>query len=326
MGGDYGPPVCVPAAVHALKRFDDLHLTLVGTESRIVSLLPAEYSKSFSNRLSVHACTADYNQKNHPADVVRHGSDTSVYQSVQLHAEGNVQGVVSASDTGALVALGCVMLKTFPGVSRPAICAQIPREKRPLFLLDVGANVDTHAELLLQFARMGKELARISAGMNDPVVTLLNIGVEPNKGNDQVKMASHLFERQSDFRYEGFVEASDLFDTEADVVVCDGFAGNVALKAMEGTARHIQKKWGDTLMQGSGKLFSRLMGRRLKAFENDIDPGCYNGASLLGLNGVVVKSHGASDVHVFGRAIEQAYSEVGSGLTDKIRQQISISS
>jgi glycerol-3-phosphate acyltransferase PlsX len=255
---------------------------------------------------------------------MRQKHQSSMRIALDLLAEQQVDAVVSAGNTGALMAMGLLVLKTLPGIDRPAIAASVPTRSGQCLLLDLGANVDCDANQLQQFARMGSALVAVE-GVNKPRVALLNIGVESNKGNDLVKAAAELLSRDAHIDYCGFVEGDTLFRGTADVVVCDGFAGNIALKVCEGAASLIAKKlkqhFSRTIFTRIAAIFALPV---LRALYRELDPQQYNGACLLGLRGVVVKSHGNSSITGFESAITRAVNAVENNLLDAIARHSEI--
>lgn len=324
MSGDTGPAVTVPASVRALSFMPDMGLLLLGDAERILQMLDAcNLDAGTRERIRVVATTQTVGMDEKPTAALRSKKDSSLYRAIQLLKEGEVQACVSAGNTGALLAVGCYLLRTFEGIDRPAICAAIPTQKGHAFLLDVGANVDVHAENLHQFAVMGSVFASAILDINKPRVGLLNIGVEDIKGNEQVKHAASLLQDDAALNYVGFVEADQLFFDAADVVVCDGFVGNVALKASEGAARLLRYKLQQAF---TGNIWRRCAGWLLRpllsGFRSQINPARYNGASFLGLTATLVKSHGSADIEAFSRAIEQAYCEARANIPLRISQQL----
>ena len=317
MGGDLGLRSSLPAAVNSLQRFPHLHLTLVGAATQIQSALG-----SLPPRLSILDAEQVVEMSDRPSTALRHKTRSSMRVALDLLATHEIDAVVSGGNTGALMAMGLYVLKNLPGIDRPAMCSALPTKKGHCLLLDLGANVDCNAEQLHQFALMGAALA-ISDGIAKPRVALLNIGAENAKGNDQVKQAHEIFSADSTLNYCGFVEGNSLFDGIADVVVSDGFAGNVALKTCEGTASLIA---GKMRAQFSKNIFTRvagaLAGPVLEALYRELDPQQYNGAVLLGVRGVVIKSHGNSSSAGFESAIARAVNAVEKDLPGLIERRL----
>ncbi|MBK1734627.1 phosphate acyltransferase [Halorhodospira abdelmalekii] len=322
MGGDHGPCVVVPAAVEALERHPDLNLVLVGLREP----LAAEFKRlgvSESSRLQVRYCTQVVGMDESPSLALRSKRDSSMRVALDMVKAGEANGSVSAGNTGALMATARYLLKTLPGIDRPAIMSTIPTRGGATHMLDLGANVDCKAEHLLQFAVMGAVVAEAVYGIERPRVGLLNVGEEEIKGNDQVKRAAEMLAGAEEINYTGYVEGDGIFKGEVDIVVCDGFVGNVALKCSEGVAALIADYMR---MEFHRNLLTRLAGAValpvLKSLRRRIDPRQYNGASLLGLRGVALKSHGSADVLAFGRAIDTAVVEARQGVPGRIDERI----
>lgn len=326
MGGDFGPGVVVPAAIDALKQVKGLHITLVGQQESIKKeLAPFKGQFSESSISIVHASEV-VGMDESPALALRGKKDSSMRVAINLVKDKKVNACVSAGNTGALMATARFVLKTLPGIDRPAIVYSIPNrldtdEPSYMRMLDLGANVDCGGEHLYQFAVMGSVLAT-AMDEKTPRVGLLNIGSEAIKGSESVKQAAELLS-QSDINYIGFVEGTDIFHGVADVVVCDGFVGNVALKVSEGIAgmllRFIKREF-------KRNLFTKMMGLLaypvLKAIKLKADPSMYNGASLLGLNGIVIKSHGNAQRKEYMHAILEAVHEAKYNIPDLIRSKV----
>ena len=323
MGGDYGLPVVVPAAINALQQYDDLILILVGDEDKITTEL-VKHDKQADERLIVHHASQVVEMDDAPALALRTKKDSSMRVSINLVKEGKANAAVSAGNTGALMATARFVLKMLPGIDRPAICSNIPSEYNNTHVLDLGANVDSSAEHLYQFAVMGSELVKAIDGIDLPRVGLLNIGQEAIKGNEQVKAANVLLEK-ADLNYIGYVEGDDVFLKDVDVVVCDGFVGNVALKTTEGLAKMISN---ELKSQFTSNIFSKIAALIalpvIKAFRRKFDPRRYNGASLLGLQGIVIKSHGGADSLSYANAIGIARAEAITNVPEKINKQLKL--
>ncbi|MBU3070447.1 phosphate acyltransferase PlsX [Aestuariicella sp. G3-2] len=311
MGGDLGPRSTLPAALNFARANPAIALVLVGDVSEIPPSLPS----NVRSLASTQVVTMD----DKPAQALRHKQDSSMWKAIELVSTGEAHACVSAGNTGALMAMGKLLLKTFPGIDRPAICKAMPTQTGSCYVLDLGANVDCTAEQLLQFGLMGSVLAEAS-GVAEPTVGLLNIGSEDIKGNEQIRQASTLLESAPQLNYIGYVEGDGIFDGKADVVVCDGFVGNVALKVSEGAARLVVSY----LKSGSqGGFISRLVGQFARPFlrqwHTKIDPASYNGASFLGLRGVLVKSHGSVDAKGFAYAMAVAKEQAEKKTPEKIQ-------
>lgn len=322
MGGDFGPCVPVPAAVQAVYRFPNIEITLVGDRPAIEFEL-SQIESPVPHCFNITHAPDVVTMSDSPVVALRHKSKSSMRMAIDLVHDNHVDAVVSAGNTGALLAIGCYVLKTLEGIHRPAICSFVPANDQHLYLLDLGANVDTDAQHLHQFARMGAALSSVVDGVASPRVALLNIGREEGKGNDQVKRARKLIDADKDINFVGSIEGSDLFSGFSDVVVCDGFVGNVALKVSEGTASFIssivkEEFERDWLSRCAAVLARPILNRVYKR----LDTQRYNGASFLGLSGVVVKSHGDSTVDSFFHAIAQAKKEVECHLVESIGQTL----
>ncbi|MFP4080112.1 MAG: phosphate acyltransferase PlsX [Ectothiorhodospira sp.] len=321
MGGDHGPQVVVPAALRALAEFSDIHLILVGDKERLARELSA-CGEAPSNRLRIHHAAQVVGMDEPPSQALRTKKDSSMRVAVNLVKHQQADACVSAGNTGALMATSRYVLKTLPGIDRPAIITAIPALNGHTHMLDLGANVDSTANHLYQFAVMGSELASAVDNLDAPRVGLLNIGEEDIKGNDQVKEAAHMLEH-SHLNYVGFVEGNDIFCGEVDLVVCDGFVGNVALKTSEGVARMVSHYVRSQFTSG---LYAKMAGLVampvLKALRRRIDPRAYNGASLLGLQGVVIKSHGGADAVAFLNAIRIARVEAEKRVPQRIDKRL----
>ncbi|PSQ94051.1 MAG: phosphate acyltransferase PlsX [Proteobacteria bacterium SW_6_67_9] len=320
MGGDHGASVVVPAALRALTRHEQLHLILVGDRAVVEGALPAHDIRR--QRIRVHHASQTVAMDEAPAQALRSKKDSSMRVALRLVKEGQAQACVSAGNTGALMATARYVLKTLPGIERPAIITAIPAQQGHTHMLDLGANVDCTAAHLAQFASMGSTLASAVDGLEHPRVGLLNVGAEQIKGNEQVKEADQLL-AQTDVNYIGYVEGDDICGDRADVIVCDGFVGNVALKTTEGVAKvisqYLRQEFKRNLLNRLIALVAIPVMSRLK---KRIDPRRYNGASLLGLNGIAIKSHGNADEVSFTNAIDIAVLEVQHNVPTLINQQL----
>ena len=323
MGGDHGPHVTVPAALEALKRDGEINIVLVGLIEAIEAELRA-CKAVVGPRLRIHHASEVVAMSEPPPSALRNKKDSSMRVAVNLVKSGEANACVSAGNTGALMAISRYVLKTLPGIDRPALASTLPTLDGQTYVLDLGANVDCTANNLLQFGIMGAMLVSCVESKRNPSVGLLNIGSEMIKGNDMVKEASELL-RASHLNFFGNVEGDDIYKGTTDVVVCDGFVGNVQLKSSEGLAQMMR---AFITQEFERNLFTRLAGLValpvLNAFRRRVDHRRYNRASLLGLNGVVVKSHGSADSFAFGFAIDQAVREVRSGVLRRISEQLAI--
>jgi glycerol-3-phosphate acyltransferase PlsX len=319
MSGDHGPSVVVAAALDAIAEFPDIELVLVGDEASI----NAQLAGAVPDRLRVHHATQVVTMEDAPAQALRSKKDSSMRVAINLVKEGVVDAAVSAGNTGALMATAKFVLKTLPGISRPAICTAVPAGSAGhTHILDLGANIDSSPEQLHQFAVMGSVMVQAVDENPQPRVGLLNVGAEAIKGSADVKAAGELLSA-SPLNYIGFVEGDDIYSGTVDVVVCDGFVGNVALKTSEGLAKMISTNLRDEFLKNPlTKLAGLLSMPVLKAFRRKIDPRRYNGASLLGLNGIVIKSHGGADRLSFANAIKIARIEARQQVPAQIGKQI----
>lgn len=321
MGGDFGPRNIVQASIACLLATPSLHLTLVGQSSLLEELI-ARHSGVDRSRLRVVHASEVITMDERPSQALRGKPDSSMRVALGLLAEGKAHACVSAGNTGALMALSRFVLKTLPGIDRPAMVAAMPTRSGYCQLLDLGANVDCTAEHLYQFAVMGSVAAE-ALGVVRPKVALLNVGTEDIKGNQQVKLAAGLLQAAPGLNYIGFVEGDGLYRGEADVVVCDGFVGNVLLKSSEGLAlmigERIERLFRRNLLSRLVGLMARPVLGRLKA---DLAPARHNGASFLGLQGIVVKSHGSADAQGFQSAIQRALIEIQENLPQRLRGRL----
>jgi len=321
MGGDHGTHVTIPAAIEYQRLHPEDTIILVGLTDAIEAELRA-LGIVCGPRLRIHPATEVVGMDESPQLVLRNKKDSSMRVAIELVKSGEAGACVSAGNTGALMATARYVLKMLNGIDRPAIASYLPTATGQVCMLDLGANVDCNAEHLLQFALMGTTLVNAVDHKENPSVGLLNIGSEAIKGNEVVKQAAELLQ-QSDLNFFGNVEGNDIFKGVTDVVVCDGFVGNVALKTTEGLAQML----GGFLREEFGRnLFTKLAGLValpvINKFKKRIDPRRYNGASLLGLKGIVVKSHGSADVLAYRCAIERAAEEVRGGMLQHIGEHI----
>jgi len=321
MGGDHGPSVVIPAVLRALKLYPKTHFILVGDKDVISSTLN-EHNIAGDERLTIHHASQQVTMGESPAIALRTKKDSSMRVALNLVKDGSAAACVSAGNTGALMATARFVLKTIPGIERPAIVSALPTMKGHTYVLDLGANVDSSAEHLVQFAVMGSVLAELVDGKKNPTIGLLNIGSEEIKGNERVKEAARLL-MDTDLNYYGFVEGDGLYRGDVDVVVCDGFVGNVALKASEGVIHMIRH----FLRQSFGRnIFTKLAGLIaspvLKHFRDELDPRAYNGANLIGLQGIVIKSHGGTDEIGFANAIRIAIIEAEQDIPKHISRHL----
>ena len=321
MGGDHGPKVTLAAAVKYLRDNIEDTIILVGIQSELEAGLRA-LRVAVSSNLHIRAASEVVGMDESPQLALRNKKDSSMRVAIDLVKSGEASACVSAGNTGALMATARYVLKMMPGIDRPAIASFLPTMNGEVCVLDLGANVDCTADHLLQFGLMGSTLVSVINHKENPSVGLLNIGSEEIKGNEVVKQAGELFQ-QSDLNFYGNVEGNDIFKGVTDVVVCDGFVGNVTLKSSEGLVqmlgRFLKAEFERNLLTKLAGLFAKPV---INAFRNRIDPRRYNGASLLGLKGIVVKSHGSADVFAFRCAIEQAAEEARGGILHRMHDHI----
>jgi len=320
MSGDAGAPTILEAAAAILRRRDDIHLLLVGDPAILQPLI--ESHRLAPENVTVVAATEVVSMEDSTAVAMRQKKDSSMRVAINQVKAGKAAAAVSAGNTGALMAISRFVLKTLPGIDRPAIITTIPAVDGHTHMLDLGANVDCTSEHLFQFAVMGSILAAAVDQVESPKIGLLNIGSEEIKGNEQIREAAKMI-ADSSLNYAGFIEGNEIFTDKADVVVCDGFTGNVALKTSEGVAtvvsHYLREEFKRTLWN---KLVAVLALPILKAFRQRIDPRVYNGASLLGLQGVVIKSHGSADAFAFANAIDIARLEIQNDVPKMIGTQV----
>lgn len=324
MGGDFGPSVTVPASIEFLRIHSDAVLLLVG-DSALISPYLDKLEESLLQRLQIVHTSVHVLNESSPGEALRGAKESSMYIAVNLVKQREVDACVSGGNTGALLMIGRHLLKTIPGISKPAIVAKIPY---PLsdghgLLLDVGANLNCDARNLQEFAIMGAVLWRAEHDDSEPRVALLNIGVEEHKGTEEVRHAARLLEKSALLNFVGYIEGNELYSGKADVVVCEGFAGNLAIKTSEGVVHVvtsvIRRALSGNILAGLlGLIFSPLM----KSLTDRVEPSQYNGASLLGLQGIIVKSHGNANVRGFRHAITQAMHEVRSSVPSVIQERM----
>lgn len=323
MGGDHGPHVTVPAALRALQEDASLNIVLVGLPGAIEAELKACKATTHP-RLRVHPASEVVLMDESPQSALKNKKDSSMRVAINLVKSGEAHACVSAGNTGALMATARFVLKTLPGIDRPAIASTLPSEKGNTYMLDLGANADCTAEHLFQFAVMGAMLVSCVEHKPNPTVGLLNIGSEEIKGNEVVKQAGELL-RNSHLNFYGNIEGDDIFKGTVDLVVCDGFVGNVSLKTTEGLA-HMMGKFLTQEFKRNWLTKMMALGAMpvLKAFKRRLDPRRYNGASFLGLRGIVVKSHGGADSLAFNNAVHVAVEEARSGVLRRITEQLEV--
>ncbi len=325
MGGDFGPPVTVPASLKILKKYENISIILVGDTDKITKILRKKKSLNHP-RISVHHTTQVVGMDELPQTALKNKKDSSMRVSINLVKEGAADACVSAGNTGALMATARFVLRMLPGIDRPAISSELPSDNGTTCMLDLGANADCTPEQLLQFGIMGSILTNVLHKKNNPSIGLLSNGSESMKGSEVVKKSAELF-RDSHLNFYGNVEGDDIFKGTTDVVVCDGFTGNISLKTTEGLAKmmanfltlEFKRNW-------LTKISAIIALPVLKRFKKRLDPRRYNGASFLGLNGIVVKSHGGADEFAFIHALETTISESENDVISKIKDQLKVES
>ncbi len=323
MGGDNGPPVTLAGAKKALLAYPSLNLVLCGDEAQITPIV-SQWPKSFASRYRIEHCTEQVSMDDRPTFALRNKRDSSMHRMLNLVKHEKADACVSAGNTGALMAIAYYVLKTLPGVDRPALISSLPTASHhKVYLLDLGANVNCDSEILFQYAMMGSVLAEQVSGIDKPRVALLNVGLEQIKGNDQVKQTAQILSNTPGINFIGYVEGHDIFTDKADVVVTDGFAGNIALKSCEGFAKlvlHEAKRLSNQNILT--KIMAKVALPLLRKIYLRMNPDQYNGASLIGLRGIVVKSHGNANSDAFLYAIKEAIQEVSRQVPTKIKDKI----
>ncbi len=327
MGGDCGPLVTIPSAILAVQSLPNLHLILCGDESLIQKYLNQHNSPEHPRIRIVHT-TEVVEMDEKPSIALRRKKDSSMRKALDFVSSGEAQACVSAGNTGALLAIAHYVLKMLPGIERPALITQIPisETNRSAFMLDLGANVFCDSNVLFQFALMGAVMAEEVDQIESPRVALLNIGEEEIKGSDNIKQTSAMLRENPDINYVGYIEGDDIFSGKADVIVCDGFVGNVALKTCEGVAKLVMKKVMKIINESKfTRILGVLLNPTLKKIVKRLNPDQYNGASLIGLRGIVVKSHGNATKSAFYNAILEAAKEVERQVPEKIKNKLELS-
>ena len=320
MGGDNAPQAVVGGMVKAMRRHSGLSVRLYGDKTQLATMIP----QTLANRVEIIHCTHYIKNDDKASSAVRQGRESSMGLAIKAVKEGEADAAISSGNTGALMALALFTLRTMKGVDRPAICTAFPTKKNFACMLDLGANVDCTPSHLTQFALMGEVFAITLLNIAQPRIGLLNIGVEPMKGNDTIRQAATMIENTPlKGKFMGFVEGDDIGKGDVDVIVTDGFTGNVALKVMEGTAKLMahrmrmayRRSWYSWL----GYVFSIPA---LSFLRKSLDPRNYNGAVLLGLNGIVIKSHGSTDELGFANAIHVAVEMIQHGFYERIAEEM----
>lgn len=321
MGGDHGPHVTVPSAIEYLRQDPEANLILVGIPDAIEAELHAANSK-LGPRIRLHPATEVVGMDESPAMALRWKKNSSMRIAINLVKTGEAQACISAGNTGALLATSRFVLKTIPGVDRPALAVILPTLTGHTYVLDLGANVDCTAEHLFQFGIMGASLVSSVENKPSPSVGLLNVGEEEIKGNEIVKQAAELL-RNSGLNFYGNIEGNDIYRGTTDVVVCDGFVGNITLKTSEGLAQMLATYLREEFKRNFlTKMAGVIAMPVINAFKHRVDHRRYNGASFLGLRGIVIKSHGSADAYAFGFAIKRAADEVRGGMLRRISERV----
>lgn len=323
MGGDYGPQSTIPAALAALQEYPELNLVFCGDQPLLEKALALADVVSHP-RIRIQHSDEQVLMSDKPAVALRSKRESSMRHALELVEQGEVQACVSAGNTGALIAMAHYVLKMLNGVERPALISALPScHGKPVYMLDLGATVNSDADTLFQFAMMGAVMAEEVIGISSPKVALLNMGEEEIKGSDQIKRAAQLLTDCQELNYIGYIEGNDIFSGKADVIVCDGFVGNVALKTCEGVAKLILKRAQQSIKQRPlAALLGWLFKPAIKSLYQGMNPDHYNGASLIGLRGIVVKSHGNATKDAFLSAIRQAVREVERQVPAKIKDRL----
>jgi len=318
MGSDLGPHVLIRASFQSLLKDADLHLILVGKQADIQHI-STEFPQIPSTKYRIVHTDEFITMDERPTSALKKKLNSSMSIALSLVAAGEVEGCVSAGNTGALMVLSKYWLKMYPGIDRPAISTVLPGEKGFTRVLDLGANVDCDSETLFNFAVMGSVMSQAIDGIDKPKVGLLNIGVEDIKGNDKVKQAARLLDNSDLINYCGFVEGDQIYRGNIDVIVCDGFVGNAVLKASEGITHYFGLLIKEKLLSGfRGLLLHWLLKPSLKKLRDEINPDRYNGACLSGLNKVVIKSHGGADIVAMQFAIKEATQQVRLDVPNRV--------
>lgn len=322
MGGDNAPLCVVEGANLALGTVPYVHFKLFGNEAELAPLL-ARFPKLAARSEIIHTPDKVASDAK-PSVALRQGAKSSMRLAINAVKDGQAHGVVSSGNTGALLAMSKVALKTLPGIKRPALCSTLPTVKDNIVMLDMGANIEVDVETLCQFAIMGDAFARIVLGLEKPVIGLLNVGAEEIKGNDLLRSAHHILKHVPHLNYIGFCEGNDIGKGDINVVVADGFTGNITLKTIEGTAQFVATSLKRALTSSlCGKLGYALAATALKPFRAKMDPRQHNGAVFIGLNGITVKSHGNADAIAFANAIQVTHELLAHDVNGKIMEELS---
>lgn len=322
MGGDAGPRLVVPSVLSALRQLPQLRCQLYGNQESLLPLLEKAGS-DVAARVEVFHSPQQVLMEDKPAHALRHKRDSSLWHAIAAVARGEAQACVSGGNTGAIMAMGMSLIGTLPGIERPAICTALPTATGKAYLLDMGANIGCDAEQLLQFAYMASAMVETVESLPSPRIGLLNVGSEAGKGDMVVQRAAELLRNDTNLNYRGFVEGDGIFSGDFDIIVCDGFVGNVALKSTEGAARMIVDSLRREIESSLGARLAALVAKAsLHRLQKMFDPANYNGANLLGLNGTVIKSHGGASEAGFCNAIQVAVGEAGKNIPARISEKL----
>jgi len=322
MGGDHAPAIVVEGAALALERFPDARFQFHGAESQVKPLI--DRVPGLARAATIHHTEAVVTNEDKPSSALRQGRQSSMRLAIDAVRDGHASAVISAGNTGALMAMAKFALRTVPGIDRPAIASYLPTLRGESVMLDLGANVDCDAKILVQFAVMGEVFARTVLGLAKPTIGLLNIGIEELKGNEQVKQAAQMLRHSNlPIQFHGFIEGDDIAEGTVDVVVTDGFTGNIALKTAEGTVKLFAGFLREALKNSvRGQIGYLIAKPAIEKMRERIDPRRYNGAILVGLNGIVVKSHGGTDALGFANAIGVGIDMAVHGFVDRIKDEL----
>lgn len=324
MGGDFGPPVTVPAVLRALDSFPELQVYLVGFPEQMTPLL-ATADPALRQRVVLTTATSAIENNENISKAMRASEGSSMRMALELVKEGRAAACVSAGNTGALIGLATRLIQPLPGIKRPALMTLLPTSQQgKTVMLDLGANVQADTDMLVQFALMGGVYAQQILHIAHPRIALLNIGLEQSKGQPAIKQAGEILKYNSSLDYIGYLEGNDLLTGQADIIVCDGFSGNIALKTMEGMLRILfssdKSEVGIGRQSWINRIMMRIIQHRLSKHFGQFNPEHYNGAMLLGTRGIVIKSHGSAKVNAFDAAINQAITAVIREIPVKISQ------
>jgi glycerol-3-phosphate acyltransferase PlsX len=326
MGGDFGPRATVPAVVSFLRQYRRVRAIVFGDQAQIDPLLNEalpDHNTDISSRFCVRHFPQMVEMDEKPSSAIRNKRDSSLWHALGAVADGEADACVSAGNTGALMGMSMIRIKTFDGISRPAICTLLPTVNGQAYMLDVGANIDCSPSQLHQFARMASKLVSVVESIPFPTVGLLNVGSEESKGGENLEECAKLLTADNNINYHGFIEGDDVYLGKTDVIVTDGFTGNVVLKASEGMAKMMAHRLTKAFQRNLATKFIGVLSLPvLRSFKRDVDPDRYNGASLLGLRGIVVKSHGSADKDGFEFAIKFAMNETRENLPKQIQEAL----